>query len=113
MEENILYSDKLVEIREDEILLHNYYFPTLSDKTVKYSEIKKIEIVKPTLKSGKFRYWGTGDFLHWFPMDIKRSKRKIIYILYKKNKRIRVGFTVEDSERVTEILKHKVEIHLS
>ena len=69
-------------------------------KTVKYSDIEKIEIVKPTLKSGKFKYWGTGDFLHLFPMDNQRNKREVIYVLHKKNKRIRISFTVEDSEKV-------------
>lgn len=113
MGEYILYSDKLVEINEDEILFRKYYFPSFSDKVVKYSEVEKIEIVNPTIKSGKFRYWGTGDFLHWFPMDNQRKKREVIYILYKKNKRIRIGFTVENSEKVTELLKQKVSLHLN
>lgn len=113
LSEQVLYSDKLVEIKGDEILFHKYYFPTLSDKKLKYSEVEKIEIVQPTIKNGKFRYWGTGDFLHWFPVDNLRSKRNVIYILHKKNKRIRVGFTVENSELVIEILKQKVSLHLN
>ena len=111
MIKNILYSDKMIEIREDEILLRNYYFPTFSCKTVKFSDIEKIVIVKPSLVNGKFRYWGTGDFVHWFSMDFQRSKRDVIYILYKKNKIIKIGFTVEDSEKVTDLLKHKVMIY--
>ena len=111
MNEHSMYSDKLIEIRDDAILFRNYYFPTSFSKTVKFSEVEKIEIVKPAVRSGKYRYWGSGDFLHWFPLDIQRSKRDVIYILYRKNKRIRIGFTVEDSEKVTALLKQKVTIN--
>ena len=110
MNEQILYSDKLIEIREDTILFRDYYFPTCSSKTLKYSDIEKIEIVNPTIISGKYRIWGSGDFLHWFPRDTSRSKRDVIYILHKKNKRTRIGFTVENSAMVTELLKQKVTV---
>jgi hypothetical protein len=106
MNNSFLYSDKLIEINDDSILFRQYYFPTFS-KSVKFSEIEKIIIEEPTLRNGKFRYWGTGDFLHWYPSDFKRSKRDVIYILFRKNKKIRIGFTVENSEMVTEILKGK------
>ncbi len=106
MNNDILYSDKLVEIDSESILFRKYYFPTFS-KSVKFNEIEKIIIEEPTLRNGKFRYWGTGDFLNWFPSDFKRSKRDAIYTLFRKNKKIRIGFTVENSEKVTELLKEK------
>ena len=106
MNNNILYSDKLVKVDDDSILFRQYYFPIFS-KSVKFSEIEKIIIEAPTLRNGKFRYWGTGDFLHWFPSDFNRCKRDVIYTLFRKNKKIRIGFTVENSEKVTEILKGK------
>ena len=112
MERKILYADKLIEIREDEIIFHKYYFPTMSDKIVKFQDIEKIEVREPILKNGKFRIWGTGDFQHWFPMDSQRSKREAIYILYRKGKKIRIGFTVEDSEKVTKLLKEKIAVIL-
>jgi len=63
---------------------------------------------KPTLKKGKYRFWGTGDFIHWFPLDNQRSKRDVIFILFRRSKRIRIGFTVEDSKKVRELLEGKV-----
>ena len=110
-EEKILYSDKLIEIRENATIFRNYYFPTLSNKTVMFHEIEKIILNKPSLKNGKFRYWGTGDFIHWFPLDNQRNKREVIYILFRQKKRIRIGFTVENSQKVTGFLKEKVIIH--
>ena len=112
MEENILYSDKLIEIRDNTILFRHYYFPTFSAKTVRYQEIEKIVLEKPTLKKGKYRFWGTGDFIHWFPLDNQRSKRDVIFILLRKRKKIRIGFTVEDSKKVRELLEGKVTLYV-
>ena len=111
MNENILYSDKLIEIRNDSILFHNYYFPIPSDKTAKFDEIENFFTVTPTIINGKYRYWGSGDFILWFPLDTQRSKRDIIFILHRKNKKIKIGFTVEDSEKVTDLLKDKVTLN--
>ena len=112
LEENILYSDKLIEIRDNTILLRHYYFPTFSDKTVKFQEIEKIVLKKPTFKKGKYRFWGTGDFFHWFPMDNQRSKRDVIFILFRKRKKIRIGFTVENSKKVMNLLKEKITLYV-
>ena len=110
MNQNILYSDKLVEISNDSILFRQYYFPTFLKKIIKLSDIDKIVVKKPTLITGKYRYWGTGDFLHWFPLDFQRNKRDVIFILFRKNKRLRIGFTVEDSNTVLQLLKEKLNV---
>ena len=111
MQINILYSDKLIVIKKDSILFRYYYFPTLSGKLVHFRDIEKIVIKKPTFITGKYRIWGTGDFIHWFPFDGKRSIRDVIFILYKKNKKIRIGFTVEDSKKVLYILKERITLN--
>jgi hypothetical protein len=111
MNENILYSDGLIEIGNDSIVFHNYYFPTTTAKTVKFDEIETIFLKTPTIINGKYRYWGSGDFIHWFPLDTKRSKRDTIFILHRKNKRIKICFTVEDSEKVIGLLKDKVTLN--
>ena len=108
MNENILYTDGLIEIRNDSILFRNYYFPIPTAKTVKFDEIETIFMAEPTIINGKYRYWGSGDFIRWFPLDSRRSKRDIIFILHRKNKKIKIGFTVEDSEKVIGLLKDKV-----
>jgi len=110
MNGNILYADKLVEIRNGYILFHNYYFPIPTSKSVTFDEIEKIFMLKPTLINGKYRYWGSGDFIHWFPLDLRRSKRDVIFMLHRKNKKVKIGFTVEDSEKVEGLLKDKVQL---
>lgn len=61
----------------------------------------------PTLFTGKYRYWRTGNFITWFPRDFKRNSRDKIFIVYRKNKKIKIGFTVEDSQKVFELLISK------
>jgi hypothetical protein len=105
---SILYSDKLIEINENSILIRKYYFP-FGSKRVNIADIESITAYKPTLLSGKYRYWGSGDFRTWYPPD-NRSKRDKIFIMKLKKKWWRIGFTVEDSQTVLNLLKDKCSV---
>ena len=107
MKDEVLYEDKLVIINSVSITLKNYYFPSHSSITVNYDDITRITVKQPTMTTGKYRYWGTGDFIHWYPMDNNRSRRDLIFFIYRKNKKIIIGFTVENSQKVKEIFTAK------
>ncbi|MCB0748954.1 MAG: hypothetical protein KDC90_15955 [Ignavibacteriae bacterium] len=107
MNKEPLYSDNLIEIDNETITFRSYYFPTRTKKVVKFAEIKEIISKKPTFFNGKYRYWGTGDFRHWFPRDYKRNKRSVIYFLTLRDKRIKIGFTVENNDAVNKLLIDK------
>ncbi len=107
--EKILYRDSLIEIRNESILIKHYYFPFIS-KNILLSNIEKIEIRESTLMNGKWRIWGTGRFTNWFPVDILRPMRNKIFFITSKNKHVKTGFTVRDSERVEEILKNDLRV---
>ena len=100
----IVYKDKLVEITQDTILFRHYYFP-MGDKKIDISNIKKLEILKPTLMSGKWRIHGTGDFTTWFPWDSGRPKRNMIFRITLHKGWCRIGFTVENSDAVKAIFE--------
>jgi hypothetical protein len=100
----IVYSDKLVEITEDSILFRNYYFP-FGSKTVNLTDVKSVKALEPTLWNGKWRIYGTGDFHTWFPLDKKRPDRDLIFLMTLKKRWWRVGFTVENSSVVSELLR--------
>jgi hypothetical protein len=110
MKSNILYQDKLISLTENNIILYGYYFPFFKNKTILYTDIVKIEIKQPTLKTGKYRLWGSGDFRTWYPYDSQRNIRDKVFFIYLKNKKIRAGFTTLSSETVLKILKNKVTI---
>jgi hypothetical protein len=106
MNDEILYSDKLVEVTSDTILFRVYYFP-FGKKQFNWSDIESIEITEPTLLNGKYRIHGSGDFKTWFPRDGKRPTREKIFIINLHNKRRRIGFTVENTVKVITIFKSK------
>jgi len=108
MKNNILYSDKLIEINGDSILVRDYYYP-FGDKRVHFEDIESIVVQKPNLKSGKYRYYGSGDFHAWFPPDDRTSRDKI-FIIKIKNKWWRIGLTVENSQAFQAVIKDKCSV---
>jgi hypothetical protein len=106
MDENSVYKDKSVEVSADSIFLKNYYFPFIG-KRVLFKQIESVIVEKPTLLAGQWRIWGTGNFTIWFPLDIARPKRDKIFIVSLIGKRIRIGFTVENSEAIVQIFAQR------
>ena len=100
------YKDKLIEISSDTIIFKNYYFPTGS-KSIQLSQVEYVEEKPPALRNGKWRLHGTGNFRTWFPADYDRPSRDKIFVMKVKSKWMRIGFTVEDSDAVSELLKTK------
>ena len=103
---DILYSDSLIEVSDDSILFRHYYFPACA-KQIKLSSIDHVEILMPSISSGKWRIHGTGDFRTWFPRDKHRPDRDCIFVLHRNNSRWRIGFTVEDSKALNAVLRQR------
>jgi hypothetical protein len=93
-----LYEDSLVVLTSDSLLLKRYYFPTLKPKLVSLAEVQRIELLCPNLWTRRFRLWGSGDLRTFYPLDLGRPKRDRIFRLTQRDKRIRIGFTVENSQ---------------
>jgi hypothetical protein len=102
----VLYSDELVILTEQQLVLRRYYYPK-GDKAIALADIEEIVECAPTFATGKWRVWGTGNFRIWFARDWKRSKRSAIYHLKIKNRYMRCGFTVEDAPRFSSILENR------
>ena len=102
-----IYSDSLVILTDDAIIFKNYYYPTRAPKRVMFADIQWIVVKKPTIWNGKWRLHGTGTFTVWFPEDQRRPSRDRIFFIKLKNRWVKIGFTVEDSEKVLEILRGK------
>ena len=78
MKENILYEDSLARVDSNAIHLKKYYIPGFTNK-INLSSIDFIEQPEPSLITGKWRFWRTGDFKTWFPADFSRNKRDVIF----------------------------------
>ncbi|WP_024336516.1 hypothetical protein [Desulfotignum balticum] len=98
------YNDELVCITNENITFFNYYFPTCKKKVVKIADIESVVVLKPTLKSGKWRIHGTGSFKVWFPNDNDRPSRDRIFKMVLKNQWVDIGFTVKNGDLVEELL---------
>lgn len=96
----MIYQDNLVSITKDQIIFKHYYFPTGKPKTVQLADIEWIKVKKTSLRNGKWRIHGTGNFKTWFPRDTQRPKRDKIFFAKIKSQRVDIGFTVEDSAQV-------------
>jgi len=101
------YLDKLVQVNDVSLVLFNYYFPSLTQKKIELNEIEKASKIVPNSLNGKYRIWGSGNFVFWFPKDTLRYKRKFIYRLKLSYQYVRVCFTVENEEEFERIMKEK------
>jgi len=104
---SVIYTDTLVTITDRGITFHRYYFPTYSSKFVPWREFEEISVEKPTIWTGKWRIHGTGDLRTWFPSDAQRPKREVLFLAKLNTQWTRIGFTVENADRVIAILKEK------
>lgn len=99
-----LYKDGLVEITDQEVVFHRYYFPFGGDKHVPLSQIESIQARSPSIWFGSWRIWGGGPQT-WFPLDGARPSRDMIFVAFLRGCFVRIGFTVERSKEVIEILR--------
>jgi hypothetical protein len=101
-----LYQDRLIELTEQEMVFHYYYFP-FGDKRVHLDQITAIQVRPAGLLTGSWRIWGTGDFRTWFPLDLMRPSRDRIFIATLRDARPRIGFTVEDGSDLEAIFRER------
>jgi hypothetical protein len=107
-----LYKDKLIEVTDQEMIFHRYYLPFGSAKYVPWNQIESVQVRPPLFFGGSWRLWGSGDFLRtWFPLDFARPSRDRIFIASLRGSFVRIGFTVEDSQKVASILRKRGLLH--
>jgi hypothetical protein len=104
MSARVIYADSLIELTEDSILLRDYYSP-FGSKRVGFADIDYVLFLKPTLLTGEYRFYGTGDFRTWFAPDWSRNSRDTIFVIHPRRGWWRMGFTVQDSKTVKGILR--------
>lgn len=108
MGNTLLYTDKRVEIDSESILVRDYYFP-FGNRRIRFNAIEKIVVKSPTILTGKYRFYGTGDFRTWFPPDNRTARDRILIIVLKK-RWWRIGLTVEDSQAVLALLETRCRV---
>jgi hypothetical protein len=57
-----IYKDKLIEVTDQEIVFHRYYFPFGGDKHVPLQQIERVEARRPSFFGGSWRIWAPATF---------------------------------------------------
>jgi hypothetical protein len=70
------YHDPRIECTDDALLIHGYYFPW-GTKRIPYTSIRSLDRFTLSLRNGKGRIWGSGDFKHWANFDAGRPKKDV------------------------------------
>lgn len=107
MTEQSDYDDGLVRLDERGITLRRYYFPWAGAKVVPYDEIKAVRVRPTGVRTGAWRIWGSGDFRHWFGLDVHRRSRSQVVDL-DVGQWVHPSCTPADPDRMLAILRGRV-----
>lgn len=100
-----LYNDGRVSCDEDGITLRWYY--PWGSKRVPYRSIRAVRQLALGPVRGRWRIWGSGDFVHWYNLDPGRpGKDRAIEI--DTGARVRPTITPDDPETVARIVDQHI-----
>ena len=77
------------------------------DKTVAWDDVEWVKALQPTLRNGRWRLSGSGNFTTWFATDAARPARETIFLMKLRTQAVKVGFTVHDAPRVKRLLAER------
>jgi hypothetical protein len=102
------YDDGKIACSDTDLVISNYYFPA-GAKRIPYTAIREVRMT-PLRVYGKFRIWGSGDFVHWFNLDGSRPRKQTALVIYL-DQRIRPVITPDQPEQVAaELASHGVNV---
>jgi hypothetical protein len=106
MKQQDLYDDGLVRLDGDGITIRRYYFPLATSKRIAYEQLKSVEDRPIGMLTGKGRLWGSGDLVHWLPLDLRRPRKDRALIL-DVGSRVKPTITPDDPDRVLKLLRQQ------
>jgi hypothetical protein len=102
--------DDLLVCTDTEFVIRRSYSPLGSAKRIPYARIRSVRWVPLTPLTGGLRIWGSGDFVHWFPLDGSRPRKQVALIV-DLGRRVKPVVTPADPERLADRLTaHGVEV---
>jgi hypothetical protein len=72
---DVLYDDGKIACDEDGLILRWYY--PWGSKRIPYRTVRSARTFQLGPVRGKWRIWGSGDFVHWYNLDWERPKKEI------------------------------------
>jgi hypothetical protein len=93
------YDDGRVAFTEDSLVIRGYYLPWWP-KRIRYSDIKRVRRRPMSGLTGKYRIWGSGDFVHWWNIDPHRPDKATAFEIELSRGTIRPMITPDDPDQV-------------
>jgi hypothetical protein len=101
----MLYDDGGIACDDTNLIIRRYY--VWGAKTLPYRSIRSVTPRALTRLRGKWRIWGSGDFVHWWNLD-RRRPQKDVALEIDTGGRIRPMITPDDPETVDRILAEHI-----
>ena len=96
-----LYDDGRIAC-DDEGVTIRWYYPW-GAKRIPYRSIRSTRLFPLGAVRGKWRIWGSGDFVHWYNLDTRRPN-KAAGIEIDTGRRVLACITPDDAEAVAAII---------
>lgn len=100
-----LYDDGRIACDDDGITIRWYY--PWGGKRAPFRVIRSFQTYPLAAVRGKWRIWGSGDFVHWYNLDGNRPRRPT-GIEIDKGGRVRACITPDDAGAVSRIFAEHV-----
>jgi hypothetical protein len=89
----VTYDDGRVACTEEALVIRTYYFPPHGKR------------------NGRYRIWGSGDFIHWYNYDPRRPRKSVALIVHVAGHRVRPVITPDNPDGVAaELAAHGVKV---
>jgi hypothetical protein len=102
-----LYDDGRIACDEQGLVIRRYY--PWGAKRVPYAAIRGVQRLPLTgaNRVRRWRIWGSGDFVHWWNLDPRRSQKAVALVL-DVGGRVRPTITPDNPEAVERIIKERL-----
>ena len=97
----MVYDDGGIACDDEHLIIRRYYL--WGAKRIPYSRVRSVQRRPLSAVRGKWRIWGSGDFVHWWNLDTRRP-RKEIALEIDAGGRVRPTITPDDPDTVDRIL---------
>lgn len=102
------YDDGRIACTEDALVIRSYYFPA-GAKRIAYDKIQGVRRRQLNTMSGRYRLWGSGDFLHWYNYDPGRRKKTVALDVHLTGRQVIPVITPDNADDVIrELAAHGV-----
>jgi hypothetical protein len=97
------YDDGSIRCDEQALSIRRYY--PWGTKRIPYTSIKSVDTLPLTglQKVRRWRLWGSGDFVHWWNLDLQRPSKSTALVI-DVGRRVRPTITPDDPTEVARIL---------